>query len=529
MKQFETIIGLEIHLQLKTNSKMFCSCRVVPFDAEPNSSVCPICLGHPGTLPVVNREAVRQGIRMALALHGRILKETRFDRKSYFYPDLPKGYQISQFDEPLSVGGYVELFVSGKEKKYHLERLHLEEDAGKNFHSGKESMVDFNRAGVPLAEIVTKPDFRSAGEARVFLQELRLIARYTGISDADMEKGQMRCDANISLRPFGTETLFAKTEIKNLNSFRAVERALQYEIGRQTRLWEQGDPPHREETRGWDEPRGETYVQRTKEGSDDYRYFPEPDLKSILISDADIAKLTSSFPELPQQKRKRFIDEYELTAEATQVLVSDKPTADYFEAVVDELKNWLFDSGEGEDLPANRLTAPARLRLRANSLAGGQGVWQASTKEEVWKKNRKKLTKLAYSWMTSELFKHLNTDNKSISEISLTPENFAEFIVLVYEAKVSSSAAQTILDTMYHEGRDPSDIATDENLFQQSDEDDLETLVDQAIVENRTQVEQFMSGKEGVLQYLVGKVMKLSKGSANPQVVSKLLKQRLGK
>ncbi|MBI4091049.1 MAG: Asp-tRNA(Asn)/Glu-tRNA(Gln) amidotransferase subunit GatB [Candidatus Komeilibacteria bacterium] len=513
---FESIIGLEIHLQLKTNSKMFCSCLVVPFDSEPNSSVCPVCLGHPGTLPVVNREAVRQGIRMALALHGRILKETRFDRKSYFYPDLPKGYQISQFDEPLSVGGFVELFVKGKEKRYHLERLHLEEDAGKNFHSGNESMVDFNRAGVPLAEIVTKPDFRSAEDARAFLQELRLIARYLGASDADMEKGQLRCDANISVRPVGNETLFAKTEIKNLNSFRAVERALHYEIGRQTRLWEQGDPPHREETRGWDEPRGETYVQRIKEGSDEYRYFPEPDLKPILISEEDIQELTRSLPELPRAKRIRFIEEYEVTREAAQVLVADKPAADYFEAVVEELKNWLYDSGgEGSGLPANRLTA--------------QGVWQAGTREEIWEQNRKKLTKLAYSWITSELFKHLNADGKSISEISLTPENFAEFIVLVYQAKVNSSAAQTVLEKMYHEGKDPSDIAEDEGLFQTSSTDDLAPLVRQALAENPEQVEQYRAGKQTVLQFLIGKVMKLSKGSADPKVVADLLKKVLNK
>ncbi len=499
MNKYEVVIGLEIHVQLKTASKMFCSCANVGGEAQPNTAVCPVCMGHPGTLPVINLAAVKQGIRLALALGCNSSPETRFDRKNYFYPDLPKGYQISQFDRPLALGGVVHMHVGGTLKAYRLERLHLEEDAGKNMHVGSNSLVDFNRAGVPLAEIVTKPDFRSPEEAKAFLQELRLIARYCGVSDADMEKGQLRCDANISLRPVGDAKLYPKTEVKNLNSFRSVERALQYEIKRQTALWEQDAAPTKGETRGWNDTKGETVAQRGKEGSDDYRYFPEPDLPPLSITQEEITTLKDSLPELPEEKRKRFVEEYELHYAEASVFVAQKDAADYFEAVVTELKGWLYDTG-GE----------------------GNG-----TKEEIWLTNRKRLTKLAFSWITSELFKHIKTDEKDFSEVAITPENMAEFIVLVYEAKVNSSAAQTILERMYHTGKDPHEIAEDEDLFQSSDEGDLGIFIDQAITENPKQVEEYRGGKEPVLQFLVGKVMKLSGGKANPGVVAKILKEKL--
>ncbi|OGY90629.1 MAG: glutaminyl-tRNA synthase (glutamine-hydrolyzing) subunit B [Candidatus Komeilibacteria bacterium RIFCSPLOWO2_01_FULL_52_15] len=495
----EAVIGLEIHVQLKTASKMFCACANVLGDAPPNTSVCPICLGHPGTLPVLNREAVQKGIALALAFGSGIASKMRFDRKNYFYPDLPKGYQISQFDRPLAKDGSLTLALEGVMRTFSLERLHLEEDAGKNFHRSDATLVDFNRAGVPLAEIVTKPDFRSPSEARAFLQELRLIARYVGASDADMEKGQLRCDANISLRPVGDETLYPKIEVKNLNSFRSVERALAYESKRQAELWHQGKPPAQQETRGWDEGKGETILQRTKEGSDDYRYFPEPDLPPIDISKKDIELIEKAIPELPQAKRARFILEYELKHSETDVLVADKDVADYFEAVVSELKAWLFDSGQVEE----------------------------GTHDEIWKRSRRKITKLAVSWLTTELFKHLNAEGKAITESPVTPENMAEFIVLVYEGKVNSSAAQTILDVMYREGKDPSDIAEDRKLFQTSDASGLAEFIKQAITENPDQAEQYRVGKEPVLQFLVGKVMKLSGGRADPAVVAKLLKKEL--
>ncbi len=495
---YEAVIGLEIHVQLKTASKMFCSCANVYGDAPPNTAVCPVCMGHPGTLPVINKTAIEQGIRFALALRSEIANDTFFERKNYFYPDLPKGYQISQYHKPLAVGGFVELSIDGRVKRYPLERLHLEEDAGKILHRGKESLVDFNRAGTPLAEIVTKPSFSQPKEARLFLQELRLIARYIGASDADMEKGQLRCDANISLRPVGDKKLYTKIEIKNLNSFRSVERALAYEIVRQTKLWEQGKAPTMQETRGWDEVEGKTVEQRGKEESHDYRYFPEPDLRPLKVSAADIEQLRRMLPELPGAKRERFMKEYELKAAEASVVVADKNIADYFEQVVSELREWLIET------------------------AGDH-----ATEGELWERNRKRLVKLAYSWITSELKKHLNADGKSITEISLTPENMAEFIVMVYEAKVNSSAAQIILEKMYHTGKDPQEIAEDENVNQVGDEADIRTLVKQVIAENHEQVQSYQKGKKPVLQFLVGKVMKLSGGKANPKVVAELLKEEM--
>ena len=495
MSNYEAVIGLEIHVQLKTRSKMFCSCENLGGGGEPNTTVCPVCMGHPGTLPVLNQEAIKKGLKLSLALHCEISNDTRFDRKHYFYPDLPKGYQISQYDRPIGVGGYLTLLVDGIEKKFELERLHLEEDAGKIFHRGKESLVDFNRTGVPLAEIVTKPVFRSAAEARQFLQELRLIARYLGVSDADMEKGQLRCDANISLRKPGEKKLNAKTEVKNLNSFKAVEKALLYEMQRQGKLHDTGKPPQQNETHGWDENKLITVVQRGKEESHDYRYFPEPDLPRLVIDDTEIAAARAALPELPAAKRRRFITEFELRSEDVDILATDKDIANYFEAVVSELKNWL--EAVNKDM------------------------------KDVWSQNKKKIIKLAHSWITRELFKYLKTESDAVSDIKITPENFSEFISLVYEAKVNSTSAQTIFDKMYHEGRDPSDIAEDENLFQTADTDTIREFARLVIKENPKQAQQFTDGKEVVLQYLVGQIMKKSHGTASPQVASDILREEL--
>lgn len=497
--KLEAVIGLEIHLQLKTKSKMFCSCPAIAGETEPNSAVCPICLGHPGTLPVLNRAALEQAIRLAAALNFRINPESKFDRKNYFYPDLPKGYQISQFQEPLASDGSLSLDLDGHERAIGLERLHLEEDAGKILHRGATSQVDFNRSGTPLAEIVTRPDFRTPQEARSFLQELRLIARYTETSYADMEKGNLRCDANISLRPVGEATLYPKTEIKNLNSFKSVERALIFEIKRQSQLWQVGKAPRTQTTRGWDDDKLVTVEQRSKEESNDYRYFPEPDLPPLRLETEIIEPLVRQLPELPEAKRRRFMSEYELPRSDASILCADQAGANFFEAVVSELRSWLADLeevGEGSD-------------------------------EEIWLANRRRLCRLAYSWLTSELLKHLNADGKSISELELTPENFAEFIGMVYEAKINSSAAQTILERLYHQGGDPHHIAETENLFQVDNEGDLQAIVDEVISQQADQAEEYRRGKTVLLKYFVGLAMKASGGRAHPQTLEKLLKRRL--
>lgn len=498
-RSFETIIGLEIHLQLKTNSKMFCACPNVLGEAEPNTAVCPVCMGHPGTLPVPNQEAIRQGVRLASALHGDLATVMRFDRKNYFYPDLPKGYQISQFDRPLSRGGYVELALpNGESHRISLERLHLEEDAGKNFHVREKTLVDYNRAGTPLAEIVTHADIRSPAEARAFLQELRLIARYIGASDADMEKGQLRCDANVSLRPVGDERLHPKTEIKNMNSFKSVERALLFEVDRQRALWESGAAPAGNETRGWDESRAETMPQRTKEGSDDYRYFPDPDIPPIALERAYVALVSEGIPELPNDKRLRFMGEYGLALGDADVLVQRKDIAAYFEEVVSELKEWFADETIGE-----------------------------TAAEKRWESEGKRFIKYAHSWLTTELFKHLKTDDAQIQNIKITPEDMAELIVLIAESKLNSSAAQTVFGIMYREGRDPHEIAEEKHLLQSHAAEDLRPMVTRVIEEHQAQVAQYKKGKTNVIQFLVGAVMKASGGGANPAEIRALLEEFL--
>ena len=497
-KKLEAVIGLEIHLQLKTKSKMFCSCQASDFGSPPNTSVCPICLGHPGTLPVVNRAAVEQGLKLALALNLAINRISKFDRKNYFYPDLPKGYQITQFNEPLAENGHLLLQIAGQDKRFNIERLHLEEDAGKNIHSGGSTLVDFNRAGIPLAEIVTKPDFRDTASVKRFLQELQLIARYLGASDADMEKGHLRCDANVSLRPVGDVKLYAKTEVKNMNSFRSVERALGYEIKRQTQLWQQGQPPAEQTTRGWNDSQGLTELQRSKEESNDYRYFPEPDLPPLSVTVEEINHLREQLPELPEAKRLRFSQEYQLKYNEAEVLVADLTVADYFEQVMSEVRDWLLSSGEVE-----------------------------GSEEEIWQAAGKKLSRLVFSWLTTELFKHLNANHSSIADVKITAENFAEFIVLIHQSKVNSSAAQTIFAKMFETGSDPTDIVDDLDLHQESDETKISVLVETVLAANQPMVEQYKNGKTGVLQYLVGQVMKESKGKANPQMIGELIKKQI--
>lgn len=498
--KYEAIIGLEIHLQLKTQSKMFCSCPNREGD-QPNTNVCPICLGHPGTLPTVNQAAVEQGLLMALALDCKINQKSKFDRKNYFYPDLPKGYQISQFDEPIAEAGKLIIEVDEKPKRIGITRLHLEEDAAKNIHQGDKTLVDFNRGGAPLAEIVTEPDFRSPQEAKEFLTQLRLIARYLGVSDADMEKGQLRCDANISLRPLKDKKLYAKTEVKNLNSFRSVERALQYEIERQSELWDQKRVSKLTETRGWDEAKQATVLQRTKEGSADYRYFPEPDLPPLLISQTLLDTVAAKLVELPAAKQVRLVQEYGLRPADAKVLVSQKAWAAWFEQVMSELLLWVCQWQN----------------VAAESKAG----------EKIWLEHKVELARLTYAWITSELFKLLPTGFK-LKNLQISPENMAEFISLIYLKKINSTAGQKILAEMFSgKDQDPSHLADKMDLTQIDDDTTLDGLVMKVILMYPQQAEEYRQGKVALLKFFVGLVMKESKGKANPQKLEEILKEKL--
>ncbi|PWB39117.1 MAG: Asp-tRNA(Asn)/Glu-tRNA(Gln) amidotransferase subunit GatB [Parcubacteria group bacterium] len=502
MGKYETIIGLEIHLQLKTKSKMFCACANRDNQA-PNSLVCPICLGHPGTLPTVNQAAVHQGLAMALALNCKINQRSKFDRKNYFYPDLAKGYQISQFDEPLAGEGHLILNIDSRRKRFGIERLHLEEDAAKNIHRGGNTLTDFNRGGAPLAEIVTRPDFRTPSEAKEFLQELRLIARYLGVSDADMEKGQLRCDANISLRPQGQAKLYPKIEIKNLNSFRSVERALIFEIDRQSKLWDQKKAPKITETRGWDENKGVTVLQRTKEGSSDYRYFPEPDLPPLIISKELLTEIKAKQTELPQAKAERFVREYQLNYKDARVLINQKEWAGYFEEVMSELQAWLL----------------AERKVAQDSPAA----------DKLWAEHREKLAKLAYNWISTEIFALIKGDF-DYKNFKISAENMAEFLSLIYLKKINSSAGRTIVREMFKGvDDDPSHIAEDLKLLQEDDQATLSDFVIKIIMSYPEQVRAYQSGKEALLKFFIGKVMAESRGQANPQIVERLLKEKLKK
>ncbi|MFH1426710.1 MAG: Asp-tRNA(Asn)/Glu-tRNA(Gln) amidotransferase subunit GatB [Candidatus Kerfeldbacteria bacterium] len=499
--QYEAVIGLEIHIRLKTQSKMYCGSGNK--DSEiPNEHICPICMGHPGTLPQLNDEAVRLGTMLALALSCEITKETKFDRKNYFYPDLPKGYQISQYDMPIATNGYYELYADDMEpKRIRIERLHLEEDAAKSRHDTEgQTLIDFNRAGAPLVELVTQPDIRSAGEAKAFVQELQQVARYIGASHADMEKGHLRCDANISLRPIGDTALYPKTEIKNMNSFRSIERALEYEIERQTALWEDHKAPEQITTRGWDDKRGITVEQRTKEEAADYRYFPEPDLPPLHRSDEEIRSLLAKLPELPYVRRIRFKDEYALSYHDAKLLTEDPAVGEFFERTMSELRAWLYSL---EDEPGSD--------------------------DEIWKKYRSKLGRMTFSWLTSELFGLLKKAGEDFSSVPFTAENFAELLTLVFEKRINSSAGQHILKIMYDEGGDPSLIMQDHQLEQMGDANEIDAAVEGVINKNPEVVAEYKSGKEKVLMFLVGQVMKATKGKVNPEIATELLEKKLKK
>ncbi len=498
---YEVIIGLEIHAELKTKSKMFCACNNDANDKAPNTTVCPVCLGHPGTLPVPNKQAIDWVILTGLALHSKINRLSKFDRKNYFYPDLPKGYQISQYDLPFCYDGYLEI----NDEKILITRIHLEEDTGKSMHFKDQdhTLLDFNRAGTPLMELVTEPVIKNAEQAKKFCQSYQQILRYLEISTADMEKGEMRCEANVSVQKKGKweykdgqiipkkgYQLNNKVEVKNINSFRAVEKAIIYETQRQISLLEKGEEIIAE-TRGWDENKGQTVSQRRKETSADYRYFPEPDIPPIQINENWLAKLQASLPELPRQKKQRFMREYNLNKEVVEILVNDKDLANWSENVISELEAWIEANGDEAD------------------------------------RQEKKLAKIAGNWITGELLKHLNSSGQRITDLKMTAENFAELICLIYQDKINSSAGQTILEFMYNNGGDPTDIMQEMGLEQLDNSAELEEMVKNIITQNPTQLKEYQNGKTNVLQFFVGQIMANTKGKANPKIVTELLKKLL--
>lgn len=501
------VIGMEIHAELNTKTKMFCTCENgYKLQDKSNENICPICLGHPGMLPVANRQAIDWTILVGLALNCKINNFTKFDRKNYFYPDLPKGYQISQYDLPLTYDGNLQV----GNKDVAIIRIHLEEDTGKLSHVSTGTLVDLSRAGTPLIELVTGPVIDSAKEAKEFCQLYQQILRYLEISEADMEKGQMRCEANVSLqaeghfeivgnevKPLLDYKLNPKVELKNINSFRALERAIEFEIRRQTRAIENGEKLV-QETRGWDDAKQETFSQRVKETAADYRYFPEPDLPPLQISEEKIALLRATLPELPQAKLKRFVAEYQFDPETASIIVADKALAAYTEAVISEMIEWLDGVPEVE-----------------------------GTAEEIKEREGKKISKLVGNWLVTHLFKHLNEHKTAIGDCKITPENFAEFLSLIYISKVNNLTAQQILEEMFLTGKDPTDIMEEKNLGQIEDAGEIEAIVEKIIAVNPKAVEDFKAGKEASFKFLVGQVMREAKGKANPAMINDLLAKKL--
>jgi len=489
MKIYQPTIGLEIHVELKTKSKMFCSCFNDPDEKQPNINVCPICMGHPGTLPVINEEAVKKVIKTGLALNSSIPENSKFDRKNYFYPDLPKGYQISQYDEPLCKGGF--LTIDGR--KIDITRVHLEEDTGRLIHPPATdfSLVDFNRAGIPLMELVTEPDITSAKEAKAFAEELRLVLRYLGVSDADMEKGEMRVEANISISdglPAGRQgkKLGTKVEIKNLNSFRSVEYGINYEIARQEKVLKAGKKVV-QETRGWDAAKELTVTQRIKEEAHDYRYFPEPDLPPLQFASADVEKIRAEIPELPQGRRGRFKKEYGLVFQEIEIFVQNKGLGEYFEKVISEF--------------------PPRL-----------------PREKILK-----LIKLAANYLISDLQSLLGGMLVTDKAFKITPENFAEFVGLIKQGTISSKIAKTVLQEMFMTGGDPSNIIEAKGLAQITGKNEIEAAIQKVISRNPQAVEDYKKGKGNSLQFLIGQVMAETRGKASPGMTGDLLKTLLTK
>ena len=477
--QYETVIGLETHAQLLTESKLFCGCST-QFGQPPNQNTCPVCTGFPGVLPVLNKKVVEFAIRAGLATHSKINLESRLARKNYFYPDLPKGYQISQYEDPICLNGYIDVEGSGKPKRVRLTRIHMEEDAGKSIHDlyGDSSLVDLNRAGVPLLEIVTEPDLRSTEEAVHYLRTLRTMLQYLGICDGNMEEGSFRCDANVSIRPEGTQTLGTKTELKNLNSFKAVEKALEYEIERHIETLNSGGTLV-QETRLWDPDREVTRSMRTKESAHDYRYFPDPDLLPIVVKENWVLEIKQSLPELSGARRARFIEQYKVSVYDAELLTSRRDIADYFEAA---------------------------MRRHPNS-------------------------KALSNWIVGDLFRVLKDrqldEQFYITAWPISPEALAELVCLIDEERINGRIAKTVFSEVIDSGRFPSEVVAAQGLEQLSDSASIERTIADVLVAHPKQVDDYHRGNEKVFGFLVGQIMKATKGKANPQKANAILRQKL--
>jgi aspartyl-tRNA(Asn)/glutamyl-tRNA(Gln) amidotransferase subunit B len=481
--EFQPVIGLEVHAVLETKSKMFCDCPVVDSTHdEPNSAVCPVCSGMPGVLPVINRAAVEYALRVALALDCQISTTSIFARKSYFYPDLPKGYQISQYEQPLARNGRLTIETSAGEQVIRVRRVHLEEDTGKLTHFSQNgeaySLVDLNRSGIPLLEIVSEPDMHSVEAVRNYAVGLRSLLRYLGVNSGNLEKGLFRIEPNISIRPVGSREFGIRTEIKNLNSFRSLERGVEYEIERQSQLLLRGEQVA-QETVGWDEEREKTFPQRSKEDADDYRYFPEPDLPPLVVDKEWIESVRDSLPELPHEKHTRFKQQYDLTAYDAGVLVAEKAVADYFEAV-------LSDASEVNP-------------------------------------------KMVANWISGDLFGLMNQQDLSIEDISITPQAFAELLQIVASDEINQNTAKKVLEEMLASGKNAGSIVEKRGLKQISDPEEIAQMVSDVLLRNSNQVAEYLAGKKALSGWLFGQVMQASKGKANPQVIRKELDQQLTK
>ncbi|WP_144511917.1 Asp-tRNA(Asn)/Glu-tRNA(Gln) amidotransferase subunit GatB [Bacillus sp. FJAT-22090] len=472
---FETVIGLEVHVELKTDSKIFSSAPN-HFGAEPNTNTTVIDLGYPGVLPVVNKNVVDFAMRAALALNMEIEQHTKFDRKNYFYPDNPKAYQISQFDKPIGKNGWIEIEVNGETKRIGITRLHMEEDAGKLSHADGYSLVDFNRQGTPLVEIVSEPDIRTPEEAYAYLEKLKSIIQYTGVSDCKMEEGSLRCDANISLRPYGQEEFGTKAELKNLNSFSFVRRGLEHEEIRQAEVLSSGGIIE-QETRRFDEKTGKTILMRVKEGTDDYRYFPEPDLVDIVIDDVWLERVRAEIPELPDARKRRYIEELGLPAYDAMVLTLTKEMSDFFE----------------------------------ETIVLGADV------------------KLASNWLMGEVSAYLNADQKELKDIKLTPSNLAGMIKLISDGTISSKIAKKVFKELADNGGEATEVVKAKGLVQISDEGALRDIVTATLDANPQSIEDFKNGKDRAIGFLVGQIMKATKGQANPPLVNKILNEEIVK
>ncbi len=489
---YKPTIGLEIHAELKTKSKMFCSCKNDSDEKRPNFNICEICSAQPGTLPVANEEAIKKVIKTGLALNCKIAEDSKFDRKNYFYPDLPKGYQISQYDQPLCLGGFLEIHQDKSQnpnpKKIRITRIHLEEDTGSLVHSegADYSLVNLNRAGVPLMELVTEPDITSGKEAREFAEELQMILKYLGVSDADMEKGQMRVEVNISISK--GEKLGTKVEIKNLNSFKVVEKAVDFEIKRQQVVLEAGDKVV-QETRGWHDKKEITFSQREKEEAHDYRYFPEPDLPPMHFDKDYVKEIELSMPELPEEKRERFKKEYGLDNASVEFFVVNKDLSEYYEKVVSEFEEWTIEEESGG--------------------------------------SHKKVSRLIANYLISDVQGLMQGKEFIEKEFKITPENFAELIKMIYKNEISSKVAKMVVVDMFNTGTDPSSIVDDNNWRQMSDDSELEKIIKDIISKNQKAVEDYKKGKSASLQFLAGQVMAATRGTAKPESVIEMLKKSL--